>query len=171
VRHLRLAIALVSIVAVAACTSGAPPGWTYAPAPPATPRPSASGSAAPSGSVAPSGLPSASGSPAASGSGGPAASGATVTVVATTSTKFDTPKLTTAADKPFTLVFDNQDTTAPHNVILTNPDGSNVQMGGDTNFFVGPGKREYQIGPLKAGSYPFHCQVHPQAMTGTLTAQ
>jgi plastocyanin len=94
-----------------------------------------------------------------------------VTVVATTSTKYDTPKLTTAADKPFTLVFDNQDTTAPHNVILTNPDGSNVQMGGDTNFFVGPGKREHQIGALKAGSYPFHCQVHPQAMTGTLTVQ
>jgi plastocyanin len=162
VRHLRLAVALVSVVAVAACTSGAPPGWTYAPAPPATPRPSASSSAAaPSGSVAPSG----------SASGSPAASGATVTVVATTSTKFDTPKLTTAADKPFTLVFDNQDTTAPHNVILTNPDGSQVQMGGDTNFFVGPGKREYQIGALKAGSYPFHCQVHPQAMTGTLTAQ
>jgi plastocyanin len=162
VRHLRLAVALVSVVAVAACTSGAPPGWTYAPAPPATPRPSASSSAAaPSGSVAPSG----------SASGSPAASGATVTVVATTSTKFDTPKLTTAADKPFTLVFDNQDTTAPHNVILTNPDGSQVQMGGDTNFFVGPGKREYPIGALKAGSYPFHCQVHPQAMTGTLTAQ
>jgi plastocyanin len=167
VRHLRLAVALVSVVAVAACASGAPPGWTYAPAPPSTPRPSVAASA----SVAPSGSASASGSPAASGSGGPAASGAIVTVVATSATKFDTPKLTTAADKPFTLVFDNQDSTSPHNVILTNPDGSNVQMGGDTNFFVGPGKRNYQIGALKAGSYPFHCQVHPQAMTGTLTAQ
>jgi plastocyanin len=167
VRHLRLAVALVSVIAVAACTAGAPPGWTYAPAPSTTPRPSA----AASGSAAPSGSAAASGSPAASASGGPAASGAVVTVVATSSTKFDTPKLTTAADKPFTLVFDNQDSSAPHNVILTNPDGSNVQMGGDTNFFVGPGKREYQIGALKAGSYPFHCQVHPQAMTGTLTTQ
>jgi plastocyanin len=169
VRHLRLAVALLSVVAVAACTAGTPPGWTYAPAPSTTPRPSAA--AAASGSAAPSGSAAASGSPAASGSGGPAASGAVVTVVATTATKFDTPKLTAAADKPFTLVFDNQDSSAPHNVILTNPDGSNVQMGGDTNFFVGPAKREYQIGALKAGSYPFHCQVHPVAMTGTLTTQ
>jgi plastocyanin len=114
----------------------------------------------------------ASGSPAASGSGAPGVSGgATVTVVATSATKFDTPKLSTEAGKPFTLVFDNEDSSAPHNVVLTNPDGSNVQMGGDTNFFIGPGKRDYQIPALKAGSYPFHCQVHPVAMTGTLTVQ
>ena len=161
-RHVRLVVALVSAVAVAACASGTAPGWTYAPAPSATPRPS----------VLPSASAAASGSPAASGSGAPAASGgATVTVVATSPTKFDTPKLSTAAGKPFTLVFDNEDSSAAHNVILTNPDGSNVQMSGDTNFFVGPAKREYQIPALKAGTYPFHCQVHPQAMTGTLTVQ
>jgi cytochrome c oxidase subunit II len=112
----------------------------------------------------------ASGSPSASGSGSPAASGATVNIVASSAAKFDTPKVTTAAGKPFTIVFENQDATAPHNVVLQNPDGSNVQMGGDTNFFVGPGKRELQVGALKAASYPFHCQVHPN-MTGTLTVQ
>jgi cytochrome c oxidase subunit II len=112
----------------------------------------------------------ASGSPSASGSGGPVAGGSTVTIVASNATKFDTPKVTTAAGKPFTLVFDNQDATAPHNVVLQNPDGSNVQMGGDTNFFVGPAKRELQVGALKAAAYPFHCQVHPN-MTGTLTVQ
>ena len=76
-----------------------------------------------------------------------------------------------AANAAFTIVFDNQDATAPHNVVLTNPDGSAVAMGGDTNFFTGPAKHSYQIGPLAAGSYPFHCQVHPQAMTGTLTVK
>jgi plastocyanin len=161
VRHARFALALVSVVALAACSSGVGPGWTYAPAPSATPRPPAS--ASPSAAV--SGSPSASGSPAASGSGG-----ATVTIVATNATKFDTAQVETVAGKPFTIVFDNEDATAPHNVVLTNPDGSPVKMGGDTAFFTGPGKREYQVPALTAGAYPFHCQVHPN-MTGTLTAK
>jgi plastocyanin len=165
VRQFRLIGVLLPALVVAACSS-ASVAWTYAPAPPATPRPSvsASPSAAPSASA--STQPSASG-----GQGSPAASpGNVVTVVATSAAKFDTPELTMQANTPFTLVFDNQDATAPHNVILQNPDGSNVQMGGDTNFFTGPAKRQYQIGPLTAGKYPFHCQVHPN-MTGTLTVQ
>ncbi len=94
-----------------------------------------------------------------------------MTIVATSATKFDTPQVETAADKPFTIAFDNEDATAPHNVVLTNPDGSPVQMGGDTSFFTGPATHTYQIPALKAGSYPFHCQVHPSAMTGTLTVK
>jgi plastocyanin len=167
VRYARLAVALVSVVTLAACSGGAAPTWTYAPAPSATPRGSASPSA--SASAVASGSPSASGSPGASGS--PAASGSVVNIVATNATKFDTPQVSTAAGKPFTIVFDNQDATAPHNVVLQNPDGTAVKMGGDTAFFVGPGKRDYQVPALTAGSYPFHCQVHPQAMTGTLTVQ
>jgi plastocyanin len=93
-----------------------------------------------------------------------------VTIVATSAAHFDTPDVTVKPNTPFTIEFDNQDATAPHNVVLQNPDGSNVQMNGDTNFFTGPGKWDYQIGPLTAGKYPFHCQVHPN-MTGTLTVQ
>jgi plastocyanin len=165
VRQIRPVLALLAVLAIAAC-SNTSAAWTYAPAPSATPRPPASTSPLPSGAP-PSGSPEASGvlgSPAASG-------GNIVTVVATTPLRFDTPELTMAANTPFTLVFDNQDPTAPHNVIVMNPDGSQVQMNGDTSFFTGPAKREYQIGPLQAGKYPFHCQVHPTAMTGTLTVQ
>ena len=163
-RTARHALALVSVLLLAARSSGAAPTWTYAPAPPSTPPPPAS--APPSASAA------ASGSPAASASGGPAASGgATVTIIATNATKYDTPQVSTAAGKPFTIVFDNEDATAPHNVVLENPDGSPVKMGGDTAFFVGPAKHDYQVPALTAGAYPFHCQVHPQAMTGTLTVQ
>lgn len=93
-----------------------------------------------------------------------------MTIVATNPTKFDTPQVETAAGEPFTIVFDNQDATAPHNVVLQKPDGTAVQMTGDTAFFVGPGKREYGVPALTAGAYPFHCQVHP-TMTGTLTAR
>ena len=163
-RYARLAVALVSVVALAGCSSGAAPGWTYAAAPPATPRPPASASPSASASAAPSASASASGSPATD-------VGATVTIVATNATKFDTPAVDTVKDKPFTLVFDNQDATAPHNVIVNNPDGTPVQMGGDTNFFVGPAQRRYTMPGLAAGAYPFHCQVHPIAMTGTLTVK
>ena len=100
-----------------------------------------------------------------------ASGGATVTIVATNATKYDTPQVETAAGKPFTIVFDNEDATAPHNVVLLNPDGSAVAMGGDTTFFVGPGKRNYSVPALTAGAYPFHCAVHPIAMTGTLTVK
>ena len=161
-RYARLVVAFVSVVALAGCSSGAAPAWTYAAAPPATPRPPAS--ASPSGSAAPSASAAASGSPATE-------VGATVTIVATDATKFDTPAVETAKDKPFTLVFDNKDATTPHNVVVMKPDGSQVQMGGDTTPFTGPAERRYTMPGLPAGSYPFHCQVHPVAMTGTLTVK
>jgi plastocyanin len=68
-------------------------------------------------------------------------------------------------------VFDNKDATTAHNVVVMNPDGSQVQMGGDTTPFMGPATRRYTMPALAAGSYPFHCQVHPIAMTGTLTVK
>jgi plastocyanin len=160
-----LAAAAIAVSALAGCANSSSAAWTYAPAPPETPRPSvsASASAAASGSAQPSGS-GQQGSPAAS-------QGNVVTVVATTPLRFDTPELTIKPNTPFTLVFDNQDPTASHNVVLMNPDGSKVQMNGDTSFFTGPATRQYQIGPLTAGKYPFHCEVHPTAMTGTLTVQ
>jgi plastocyanin len=172
-RPARLALALISVFALAACQSGQGVAWTYAPAP--SPTPGASG--APSASAAASAGASAAASPAASGSvapGSPAPSGAvagtTVTVVATSAAGFDTPNLTAPANQPFTLVFDNQDPSAPHNVVILNPDGSNVSMG-DTSFFTGPAKRTYQVSALAPGAYPFHCEVHPTTMKGTLTVK
>jgi plastocyanin len=172
-RPARLALAIVSTFALAACQSGQGPAWTYAPAPSATPAasgsPSASAGASAAASASPSASPSgsvASGSPAASG----AATGATVTVIATSPAQFDTPNLSAPANKAFSLVFDNQDPTSPHNVVIVNPDGSKVSMG-DTSFFTGPAKRTYQVPALAAGAYPFHCEVHPTTMKGTLTVK
>ncbi|MEX2011982.1 MAG: cupredoxin domain-containing protein [Chloroflexota bacterium] len=157
--HRLLATGLVVAFALAGCGSGRGAGWTYAPAPSPTPV----SSAAASGSPAASG-PAASGSPGAS-----APAGATVTVVATTALRFDTPSLEVGANEPFTWVFDNRDATQPHNAVIHNPDGSKVAMG-DTAFFTGPETRTYQVLPLAAGEYRFNCEVHP-VMTGILTVR
>jgi plastocyanin len=84
---------------------------------------------------------------------------------------FDPTTATAAANTAFQLVFDNEDNQAPHNLILQNPDGSNVAVQGDTAFFTGPGQREYSVPALAAGQYKYLCQVHPTTMLGTLTIQ
>jgi mono/diheme cytochrome c family protein/plastocyanin len=111
------------------------------------------------------------------GAGGSAAPGAsvdpnapTVTVSAPTgaaTSGFDPTTLEAKADTAFTLVFDNQDATAPHNVVINDPNNAAVPMG-DTAFFTGPAKKSYSVPALGAGSYTFVCQVHPSTMTGTL---
>jgi len=180
-RRLTIALALLAATAaVAACSASAPPGWTYAPAPSATPIPSgasgspgASGSAAPSEapSVAPSVEPSSGASPSAGGSGG---AGGTLTVTAPVGAStdgFDPTTLETAADTPFSLAFDNQDTGVSHDLVLKNPDGSKVALTGDVAIFAGPGQRTLGVPALAAGDYTFLCEVHPATMTGKLTVK
>ena len=96
-----------------------------------------------------------------------------VTVAAPTgaaSTGFDPDTLEVAADTAFTLEFDNQDATAPHNLVLKDPSGANVAIG-DTAPFTGPAKKSFAVPALAAGDYSFVCEVHPNTMTGTLTAK
>jgi len=96
-----------------------------------------------------------------------------VTVAAPTgaaSTGFEPDALEAPADTPFTLEFDNQDATAPHNVVLKDPSGADVNIG-DTSPFTGPATKSYAVPALAAADYSFLCSVHPNTMTGTLTAQ
>ena len=137
-------------------------GWrdqNYKPAPGSTPYPDcylnaltggAAGSSAPGASIDPN------------------APKVTVTAPAgAATTGFSPTTLEAAAGKSFTLTFDNQDSTAPHNVVITGPDGKTVSIG-DTTFFTGPAKKEYAVPALTAGAYTFLCQVHPTTMTGKL---
>jgi plastocyanin len=182
-RRLTIVFALLAAVAaIAACTAGAAPGWTYAP-PSASPAASGSASAspgasasapasvAPSASVAQSAEPSqtAGASPSAGASGG---TGTTLTITAPSgaaTSGFDPATLEAAADTAFSITFDNQDTTTgPHNFTLKDPNGAKVEIG-DTSFFQGPAQKTYQIPALAAGDYPFVCEVHPTVMKGTLT--
>jgi flagellar hook-length control protein FliK len=176
----RHAAALTVVVAMilSACSSGAGPGWTYAPTPPPTPVPSSAASAAPSAaasataSAAPAGSAAASAAPSGAPAGSPAASGAaSATVIELTAAgiAFDKTDLTAPAGAAFQIKFNNNDAGIPHNVAIHSgsPTGPIVWQGA---IITGVTTQTYDVPALPAGTYGFTCVVHPN-MAGTLTVK
>lgn len=92
-------------------------------------------------------------------------SGATVAISAK-GMHFSKQCLAAAAGKPFTLRFDNDDASVPHNVaIYTDSSASTLLFRG--SIVTGPNSVDYHVPALKAGTYYFRCDVHPAAMRGT----
>ena len=76
------------------------------------------------------------------------------------------------AGKPTDLEFDNQDAGVQHNVVIFAQDPAKDSQAaalftGDV--ITGPLKTTYHVPALQAGTYYFHCEVHPTVMTGTIT--
>ncbi len=153
-----IALAGLTVLAVAACSSGEQPAWTYAPAPSPTPTPAASASASPAASSGASAAPSAS----ASASPEP---GQTVVQLTAQGTKFDKDAISAPADQDFQIKFTNNDAGVPHNVAIKDSSGTVVFTG---EIFEGVDSRSYSVKALAAGTYQFICQVHTN-MVGTLT--
>jgi plastocyanin len=129
-------------------------------------------------SASPSGVPSGSAAPAASGAsaapsgasspaGSAAPSASSVLSLTAQDIQFSTDQLCAPAGQPLTLRFENLDDGVDHNVSIS-PEGREVFTG---EVFAGPGVREYSIPALPPGDYEFRCDVHPEAMRGTLTVQ
>jgi plastocyanin len=92
-----------------------------------------------------------------------------VLTIAAQNIKFDTACMQTAANQPFKIDFDNKDAGTPHNVAIY--DNSSLAQ----NLFrgaivTGVSKVTYSVNPLPAGTYYFHCDVHP-GMNGTFKVQ
>jgi plastocyanin len=154
-------IALVACLSLSACVSSAAAGWTFAPPPSVTPAPAASGSPEASGS-APS-TPAGSVAPSA-----PAASGGTADVTITAlNIAFTASSVNAPAGKAFTILFDNQDASVPHDVYIKDGSGTQVFAGA---IVTGPAQATYNVPSLAAGSYTFFCTIHSN-MTGTLVVQ
>ena len=71
------------------------------------------------------------------------------------------------AGKAFTILFDNQDASVPHDVYIKDGSGTQVFAG---SIVTGPGTTTYDVPSLAAGSYTFFCSIHSN-MTGTLVVQ
>jgi plastocyanin len=85
-------------------------------------------------------------------------------------TAFTVTCLVAAPGKAFSVNFDNQDASIPHNMAFFSDSGFTklIYRG---NVITGPATAVYPAtqtsGPLSAGTYYFHCDVHP-TMQGTL---
>jgi plastocyanin len=121
--------------------------------------PTASGSPGPSG-PAPSGAP-----PPSAGPATPAPTG-DVTITAK-GIAFVEASVTGPGGKPFTVVFDNEDSGIDHNVEFKDASGASVWQGEPIK---GVKTVVYDVPSLPAGSYTFVCTIHSN-MTGTATLQ
>ncbi len=141
-------------------------GWVdpnYRPAPSATPYPACWQQEFAAPSAAPS-APAGSGSPAASGAPASSAPAGTTINESALNIAFTQTSLQAPADAPFTIAFDNQDASTPHNIVIKDASGAAVFTG---DLVTGPAKVNYNVPALKAGDYTFVCAVHAN-MTGTL---
>jgi len=158
-----VASVVVLALALAACSSGSAAPSSASPVTPASPITSAAPSA-----TTPAGTPSAPASaPAPSGSP-TAGNGGDTLQLAAQGIKFSTDQLQAPAGKAFSISFENNDSGIAHNVEILDANNTSVFKGA---IFPGVATQNYQVSALKAGTYSFICDVHPNIMTGTLTVE
>lgn len=95
-------------------------------------------------------------------------SGTAVSVVAS-GTKFNTDCIAAPANQQLTLSYENKDPIGHNIVFLESHTATQVMFRAD--IFQGPATKTFSVGPLKAGTYAFHCEVHPSVMMGTLVVK
>jgi cytochrome c oxidase subunit 2 len=86
---------------------------------------------------------------------------------------FDKDCLAGPVNREFEITFENQE-AVPHNVaFFEGRDASSPRIlpEGETPVFPGPETHTYKLPALEAGSYFFHCDAHPTAMTGQLVVR
>lgn len=119
--------------------------------------------------VAPSIVAFANATPAPAVSAAPGAGGASTSIsIVAQGVKFSVSSFTVPANTAFTITFENRD-TVPHNVAIYDSDKLTTNLFRGT-IFPGPKTVTYQVPALPAGTYYFHCDVHP-IMNGSVVVQ
>jgi len=101
--------------------------------------------------------------------GTPAGGTGTRVEVSAQNIAFQPSELTAPAGQAFTVVFTNQDGLAHSFALYRDEEYTDLIV--ETAQEGGPTTIELPVEALEAGEYYFRCEVHPQQMEGTLTAQ
>lgn len=86
---------------------------------------------------------------------------------------FSTDCLAAPPDTAFIITFDNQDAGTPHNIHIftanpsSDPSAKSLFAG---ELVTGPATATYEVPAIPAGTYFFHCDVHPTQMFGTFVS-
>ena len=90
-------------------------------------------------------------------------SGTTLILIAN-GTKFDKDCLAAPASQPFRINFDNKDQLTHNIQILESHSASEALFDAG---IIPNGIKTLDVPALKAGTFAFHCKIHPGAMSGT----
>jgi plastocyanin len=103
--------------------------------------------------------------------GGGATGGPTNVTLVAQNLAFDPKTITASAGQPVTVTLDNKDGGVLHNVsFYTDRSASSPIFKGE--LITGPATEDVSFtAPSTPGSYYFHCDVHPDTMTGTFVVQ
>jgi plastocyanin len=94
-------------------------------------------------------------------------SGTTLTVIAS-GTKFDKNCLAAPVNQAFKINFDNKDQVTHNIQILESHSASEAMFDAG---LVPAGLKTLDVPGLKAGTFAFHCKIHPGQMSGTFVVK
>jgi plastocyanin len=97
--------------------------------------------------------------------GAPCSPSGTSLALAAEDHAFDEDCLAVRAGEAFTIRFENRDSDRHNVAILPSHTSTETLFQGD--IMAGPKNTVYAVPNMKAGTYHFHCEIHPNLMNGT----